>query len=123
MAIVPWINHSSRTIYWQIDPLWYLSIVIYQEIIWRSFADLLLRKIWGDNDKLIIITSAVFLAMVHLYFKSLLILFGSFSLGLFWAKQDRDSQTILGVTVSHFCLGIIFIALNYMGIKHQWSLF
>ena len=33
LAIIPWINHSPRTIYWRIDPLWYLSIVIYQEII------------------------------------------------------------------------------------------
>ena len=123
LAVVPWINHSPRTLYWQIDPFWYLLIVIYQEIIWRSFADLLLRRIYGDNDRLIILTSAIIFAIAHLYFKSLLIIFGSFLLGLFWAKQYADSKSISGVTVSHFCLGIIFIAFNYMGIKQQWSLF
>ena len=123
LAIIPWLNGSSRTLYLQIEAVWYLAIVIYQEIIWRAFAELLLTKIWGKKQRLIIVSSAFLFALAHLYFRSLSVVSGSFFFGLFWAKKYSETRTISGVVVSHFCLGLILILLNYMGIKDCWHLF
>lgn len=121
--LLPYFRGHSRDLYLQINLFWYFYITVLQEIIWRGLVHLLLEKIFPQQRKIIIISSALLFVLAHLYFKSLLILIGSFILGVFWADNYDKNRSIMGTTISHYSLGSIAIALNYMGIKPNWTIF
>lgn len=121
LAIFPWLWGRFRPLYLDIDYIWYFYITLFQEIIWRGFAFLLLEKLYPSQNKKSIIVSAILFAFMHIYFKSILIIVGSFLLGIYWGRNYVKYRSILGVSISHYFLGLVCIILNYMGIRTSWS--
>ena len=123
LAFVPFWLGYPRSLYWKIDYGWYFYITVFQEIVWRGLAFLLLEQIIGDKKQVVIFGSAFLFAFMHIYFQNLLLLLGSFGLGIHWGQNYWKYRNISGTVLSHYLLGLTFIVLNYMGIKENWSLF
>jgi membrane protease YdiL (CAAX protease family) len=94
----------------------YAYITVFQEIVWRGFAFLLLEKIIGDRKQVVILYSAILFALMHIYFRSVLLVFGTWLLGMEWGKHYWKFRSIAGPVVAHYLFGVLLILLNY------WSL-
>ena len=95
---------------------------IFQELVWRGFAFLLLEKILGYRERAVIVCSASLFAFSHIFFRSVLIIVGTWLLGWLWGKNYAQFKSISGPTISHYLVGFPFILLNYMGGNQSWSL-
>ena len=96
-------------------------MTLFQEIIWRGFAFLLLGKLFPCQHHKSILISALLFSLLHIHFKSILIMAGSFLLGIYWGRNHLKYRSIFGVSLSHYFVGLICIMLNYMGIRANWS--
>ncbi|MDA0267426.1 MAG: CPBP family intramembrane metalloprotease [Cyanobacteria bacterium] len=116
LAVLPWMLGRPRPLYLEVSYYgWYLGMSIFQEVIWRGFAVSLLEKILGDREKAVVIGSASLFAFSHIYFRSILILLGTWLLGYLWGKHYWKFKSLSGPIVSHYLVGFPFILLNYMG--------
>ena len=116
LALIPWLYGQLRSLYLSIDYIWYFYITIFQEIIWRGLAFLLLDKIClRSNQK--IFTSAILFTFMHIYFKSILVIVGSFILGIHWGQNYHKYRSLLGVSISHYILGLSFSYLTIWELK------
>ncbi|MBE7382380.1 MAG: CPBP family intramembrane metalloprotease [Leptolyngbya sp. SIO1E4] len=123
LALLPWVLGRPRSLYLELDYYaWYLGMSIFQEIVWRGFAFLLLERILGCRERAVIVCSASLFAFSHIYFRSILILIGTWLLGYLWGKNYWKFKSISGPTVSHYLVGFPFILLNYMGGNQSWGL-
>ncbi|NER81668.1 MAG: CPBP family intramembrane metalloprotease [Leptolyngbya sp. SIO1D8] len=123
LALFPWLLGRPRPLYLELDYYaWYLGMSIFQELVWRGFAFLLLERILGCRKKAVIFCSASLFAFSHIYFRSVLILVGTWLLGWLWGRNYWKFRSISGPTVSHYLVGFPFILLNYMGGNQSWSL-
>ncbi|NEP02060.1 MAG: CPBP family intramembrane metalloprotease [Symploca sp. SIO2E9] len=77
----------------------------------------------GYREKTVILCSAIIFAFSHIYFRSLLILIGTWLLGCLWGKHYWKFKSISGPVIAHYLVGFPFILLNYMGGNPSWSLF
>ncbi|MEL7350344.1 MAG: CPBP family glutamic-type intramembrane protease [Cyanobacteria bacterium P01_A01_bin.116] len=123
LAAIPWIMGRPRALYLDLDYYgWYLGMCLFQELMWRAFAFLLLEKVVGHREKALVICSASLFAFSHIYFRSLLILCGTWFLGWLWGKNYWTYRSIAGPVVSHCLVGLPFIVLNYMSGNQHWGL-
>ena len=124
LAILPWLMGRPRVPYleWAYYG-WYLGMAIFQELIWRGFAFLLLEKVLGSRKQEIIFLSASLFAFSHIYFRSILIVLGTGLLGWLWGNHYWKYRSISGPALSHCVVGCTFIFLNYMGGHRSWQLF
>ena len=124
LALLPWMLGNPRSLYLDLDYYgWYFGMSVFQELVWRGFAFLLLEKIFGSREQTVIACSATLFAFSHIYFRSILILVGTWLLGWLWGKNYWEFKSILGITIAHYLVGFPFILLNYMGGNQSWSLF
>lgn len=124
LALLPWILDRPRSLYLELDYYgWYFGMSVFQELVWRGFAFLLLEKIIGCREQALIGCSASLFAFSHIYFRSVLIVVGTWLLGWLWGKHYWQFKSISGPVVAHYLVGFPFILLNYMGGNQSWSLF
>ena len=122
-ALIPWFLGKSRPLYLDMPNIYrYTYVTLFQEIIWRGFAFVLLEAIGCKRRSFIILTSAFLFSFAHIYYRNISILAGSFLLGLFWGRSYFECRSLTGPIISHYILGVPIIVLNYMGIKMDWSL-
>ena len=122
-ALIPLLLGAFRPLYLDLPNICrYTYVTLVQEIIWRGFAFVLLKEIFGRKGRLTVVTSALLFSFSHVYYRSITILAGSFLLGIFWGSSYWRHRSLIGPTISHYVLGIPIIVLNYMGIKTVWSL-
>ncbi|MBX2863867.1 MAG: CPBP family intramembrane metalloprotease [Leptolyngbyaceae cyanobacterium MAG.088] len=122
-ALVPWLLGRERPLYLDIPNIYrYTYVTIFQEIVWRGFAFILLEKTGCKRRSLVILTSAFLFSFAHIYYRNTSILVGSFLLGLFWGRSYFQDRSLTGPIISHYILGVPIIVLNYMGIKMDWRL-
>lgn len=122
-ALVPWLLGKTRPLYLDIPNIYrYAYITLFQEIIWRGFAFVLLEAMGCKRRSFIILASALLFSFAHIYYRNISIVIGSFLLGLFWGKSYFQCRSLTGPIISHYVLGVPIIVLNYMGIKMYWKL-
>ena len=124
LAVLPWLMGYPRVPYleWAYYG-WYLGMAIFQELIWRGFAFLLLEKVLGSQKQKIVFLSACLFAFSHIYFRSMLIVLGTGLLGWLWGNHYWKYRSISGPALSHYVVGCGFILLNYMGGHRSWQFF
>ncbi|MFP5271807.1 CPBP family intramembrane glutamic endopeptidase [Coleofasciculus sp.] len=124
LALLPWFLGSPRSLYLEFGYYgWYFGMSVFQELVWRGFAFLILEKIIGSRERAVILCSASLFAFSHIYFRSVLIVAGTWLLGWLWGKNYWKFRSISGPVVAHYLVGFPFILLNYMGGNQTWSLF
>ncbi|MEO1591465.1 MAG: CPBP family intramembrane glutamic endopeptidase [Cyanobacteria bacterium J06632_22] len=123
LAVLPWLMGQPRVLY--LDWAYYggyLGMAIFQEVIWRGLAMLLLEKVLGPRKPAILFWSASLFAFSHIYFRSFFIVIGTGLLGWLWGAHYWRYKSISGPALSHYLVGCGFIALNYMGGHQVWRL-
>ena len=124
LALLPWLLGHPRSLYLELSYYGlYFGMTVFQELVWRGFAFLLLEKIMGYRERAVIVCAASLFAFSHLYFRSVLILVGTWLLGWLWGKHYWKFRSLSGPILSHYLVGFPFILLNYMGGNQSWRLF
>ena len=124
LTLIPWLLGHPRYLYLKLDYYgWYFGMAVFQELMWRGLAFLLLERIIGCRKRAVILCSAILFAFAHIYFRSVLIVVGTCLLGWLWGNNYWKFRSISGPVVAHYFVGFPFILFNYMGGNPSWSLF
>jgi membrane protease YdiL (CAAX protease family) len=89
------------------DPYFFLIYpisVVAQRIIYGSYISLLLDQIGANNAMLIIVPSFLF-ALMHIVYRSLLVLPGTFIMSLIWQFSYIENSSLWGAIVGHLITG------------------
>jgi hypothetical protein len=123
LALLPELLGHPPSLYLELSYYsWYFGMTVFQELVWRGFAFILLEKTVGYQERTVIFWSASLFAFSHIFFRSILILVGTWLLGWLWGRNYWKFRSLSGPVISHYLVGFPFILLNYMGGNQSWSL-